>query len=192
MGAPIVAVPARRPVRKANIIVNELVTDDIDIGTGANVKTTTLYRCGAVTSATGAPTGNFVNDACTMVRFIFNGGFTAGQVQTSAYTIETLFMVVARVEVSLVASFNAGDNEFLTQSLQDTENIFFSGAWPVHFPTTTTSATGTVMHGITIDMKAKRKLNIGDTIVMYTFMKNLIGTTNTNIAVTGVSTIIAV
>ncbi len=189
-----VTVPVRKPVRKAIVIVRDLITSDMDVSVGANAKTTTLYRCGAVMTNVGAPTGDFVNDSCTMVRFIFNGGIVPANVVQTSLTAKTVFIVVARIETSLKAAFRTADNEFLTASLQDVENIFYSGAFPVFVPQqiTATGCYSVPMMPISIDMKAKRKMNIGDSIVMYTFMDTDTGVSSTDVLVSGVATVIAI
>ena len=71
-----VNVPFRsaQKVKKQLTIVSDVIATDLDEGTGANVRSTTLFRCGAVVGITGAPSGELVTDACTTKRIIFNGG----------------------------------------------------------------------------------------------------------------------
>ncbi len=194
MGGPsqFVTRPVRKAVRKASIIVSELIINNLDQGTGSNVITSTLFRCGEVVGTTGAPGGEFVNDACTMVRFIFNGGCISMAPVDATVSIGTVFVVVARVEnaTNIISRFRIGDNELLTSAFSDSENIFYSGGFLVASPTTTSA---TRVHvPIIIDMKAKRKLNTGDAIVMFCFTRTDAGTANADVKVAGVSTVIAI
>lgn len=107
-------------------------------------------------------------------------------------SVSNVFIVVARVEAqsSLIQVLRGADNEFLTQSLADTENIFYSGCFPIATPSTT-SAYPYVMP-ISIDMKAKRKMTTNDSIVMFTYTSSVVGTSDQDCIVSGVSTVIAI
>ncbi len=188
---PIVAV-SRRKVRKASVIVAESVTSNITVGSGSAVASTVLFRCGEVVSTSGAPQSTFVNEACTMVRFIFNGGIMCSNAVAVTNSIGCVFMVVARIEAgsNLVTRLRVADNDILTTAFTDSENIFFSGCWPYQAPQTTSQAR-TIMP-IKIDMKAKRKLNTGDSIIMFTYTGTFTGTANIDVLTCGVSTVIAI
>ncbi len=190
--AQFVSTAVSKKVRKASVIVRDLITTNLDQGTGSNVASTTLYRCGQIQSTSGAPSGEFVVDACTMVRFIFNGNIIVTEDVTVTNSVTSIFIVVARVEAgnNLVTRFLGSDNQLLTSSFSDTENIFYSSAHALGTPSTTSSARETIK--LEIDMKAKRKLTTGDSIVMFTYTVSDVGTTNQECAVVGVSTVIAV
>ncbi len=187
-----IAKPVRKAVRKSNVIVAENLLVNVVVGVGTNIATTTLFRCGQVMTNTGAPTGNIVTDSCTMVRFIFNGGFVCSNIINATISVTTLFIVVARVEAlsSLIQILRTADNEFLTSNMAENENIFYSGAFPLM--TRANDGSSAVTVPISIDMKAKRKMNTGDTITMFAYTAQLVGSTNQDIALTGVSTVIAI
>ncbi len=181
-----------RKVRKANVLVLDLITNALDNGVGANVQTTTLFRCGQVVSDTGAPAAEFVNDACTMVRFIFQGGVMSAAPVDVTISIAACFIVVARVEAgnNMVTRFRDIDNQLLMTAFSDSENIFYSRIVNVSTPQTSSANRDEVP--ILIDMKAKRKLNTGDSIVMFTYTTNRAGSPNQDVFVSGVSTVIAI
>ncbi len=184
--------PVRKAIRKANVIVNELIVSDITVGVGTNVATTVLFRCGQVMTSTGAPTGNNVIDSCTMVRFIFNGGFLAANASNLTISIVNLYVVVARIEAnsSLIQVLRTEDNEFLTTNMADNENIFYSAVFPLMTRANDGAAATTT--ALSIDMKAKRKMNTGDTIMLFAYTKRMVGTTDQDVAFAGVSTVIAI
>ncbi len=189
---PIVQAPVRRAVKKTAVIVGDNVVTNITVGVGTNVASTTLYRCGEVVSGTGAPQSQFVNDSCTMVRFIFNGGYMCSGAVDVTNSIGTLFVVAARVKknTSITERFRGTDNELLTTSFADMESIFYSGAFPYQAPQTTSQARTIVP--LAIDMKAKRKMATGDTIVLFCWTVSLLGTASVDCFFTGVGTVIAI
>ncbi len=174
------------------MIVRDIVQTNLDVGTGSNALSTTLFRCGQIVDNVGAPVSEFVADACTMVRFIFNGGCLVETPLDATRSSTTVFIVVARVEAgnNLVTRFRVNDNELLTSSFTNVEDIFYSNAFPMRTPQDIAAGAQTVL--INIDMKAKRKLNTGDSIVMFTYTAADAGTVSQNIRISGVSTVIAV
>ncbi len=181
----------RKKVRKMIMIVRDAIVTNMDVGTGDNAVSTTLFRCGQIVTNTGSVVSEFVADSCTMVRFIFNGGALVEEIATTPRSSTTLFIVVARVEAgnNLVTRFRVNDNELITSSFTNVEDIFYSNAIPLRTPETSSATAPTVP--IVIDMKAKRRLNTGDSIVMYTWSASDAGTSNQTIRVSGISTVIA-
>ena len=189
--AQFVKTTTRKKVRKGIVIVRDAIQTNMDVGTGSNALSTTLFRCGQVVTNVGVAVSEFVADSCTMVRFIFNGGVMVEEVATTPRSSTTLFMVAARVEAgnNLVTRFRVNDNELLTSSFSNTEDIFYSNAIPLATPET--SGAGRMTVPINIDMKAKRRLDTGDAIVLFTWTASDAGTTDQTVRVSGVGTVIA-
>ncbi len=181
----------RKKVRKGITIVRDAVQTNMDVGTGANALTTTLFRCGQVVTNVGAVVSEFVNDSCTMVRFIYNGGFVVEEASNVGPSVTTIFTVVARVEAgnNLVTRFRVNDNELITSSFSNVEDIFYSGAMPLRTAESNSASPGSVK--LNIDMKAKRRLNTGDAIVMFNWSASDAGNSNQTIRCSGVATVIA-
>lgn len=180
-----------RKVRKQIVVVNNNVSTNLDPGTGSNVQSTILFRCGAVQTIAGAATGNLVESACTTKRLIFNGGAIIAE--NTVVSTQRLFVVVMRVEssTSVVAGFKGVGAEWLRASASDTEDIVYAGSWPMKPENASGQSTTATYVPINYDMKAKRKLNTGDSIIMFSYTLNIAGTANLDTSLVGVSTIIA-